>query len=819
MLGILYLILGFFVGYHFLKGFVPRLFKISKELSLSGKTIKLSNWMVTLPASFLTGTLFVTWITYLLAWVTERLFPGVKKPLFYGDLFTFIILIILIALIAIKRKEDFGLFFRKLRKIDVPAFNKFVLTHKIELIFVAACLILWSVLMIRSFYVDSENNMNLGNSVFSDFGAHIPMIRSFSDGSNFPTEYPHYGASATESVTGNNIRYHFMFQFLSGNLEFLGLRIDWAFNLPSILAIVSFLMLLYSFTLLIFGNRLTGIFAALLFFFRSSFAFFTYSAGLGLDNDAGSGILKYPYMFKQLLVSIFGNRANIGKTAHEDWGFYAQKVFVNKRHYAFALGIAFLVLIIVFPMFKKMISSLKKAKTRALGEIKELGLAADIEKAGEDEGKNTERPSDFSIKMKHRLNEFLLNGDAWLPDSMKRSVAAGLLLGLIGFWNGAVVISALPVLFFMAIFSKNRLEYLNIAAMAVILVFAQVFFFTGGTSTDSISLFIGYLAEFPGGANVTAKAYLTQHFYADFIKLVPGLAYNIFLFYLQLLGFLSLLLVASIPFSKKGGRWLTLAFLSPLVLATLCSFSSDIGANHVIVIFSVILLNIIVANLLTRLFLSKSITAPAIIIGLAEIVFYASAVLFKYEKLFIPVNIFALVVVAVVFAVSLILRRFDPGRALSVSVAVILTVALTASGIVDGFSLYNLDKGSGRVYSMNNPIVEWAKTHTDAQDIFLVNPDFMNEILLSGRKVFNGGAYFVSTAGYDWDERMRIAKQIYGASDADTLRELVEENHIDYIIVDDSNRESKDYKLNEELISNTYKLAYSLNNTKIYRVK
>jgi hypothetical protein len=175
--------------------------------------------------------------------------------------------------------------------------------------------------MVRSFNINSKNEMMLGISVFSDFGAHIPMIRSFSEGSNFPTEYPHYSASGSDSITGNNVMYHFMFHFLSGNLEFLGLRIDWAFNLPSILAMMAFLMLLYSLVVLIFGNRLTAVLAAVLFLFRSSFAVFTFTANLKLESPNETGINKYISIVKQYLDIILNNTTNIGKTTHEDWAF------------------------------------------------------------------------------------------------------------------------------------------------------------------------------------------------------------------------------------------------------------------------------------------------------------------------------------------------------------------------------------------------------------------------------------------------------------------------------------------------------------------
>ena len=57
--------------------------------------------------------------------------------------------------------------------------------------------------------------------------------------------YPHFG--------GQDVKYHFMFQFLVGNLEFLGLRLDIAYNSVSVFALLGFLMVLYS-----IARRVTG---------------------------------------------------------------------------------------------------------------------------------------------------------------------------------------------------------------------------------------------------------------------------------------------------------------------------------------------------------------------------------------------------------------------------------------------------------------------------------------------------------------------------------------------------------------------------------
>jgi len=131
---------------------------------------------------------------------------------------------------------------------------------------------------------------------------------------------------------------------LAGNLEFLGLRLDWAFNLPSILSIVSFLMLLYSFAVLLLGEKNYRSCDGNIVLFRSSFAFFTFITGKP--------------SIKEALKELKNLKEHIGNTLNEEWGLYAQKVYVNQRHLPFVLGIMMLVLIVILPLFIKMMTSI-----------------------------------------------------------------------------------------------------------------------------------------------------------------------------------------------------------------------------------------------------------------------------------------------------------------------------------------------------------------------------------------------------------------------------------------------------------------------------
>ena len=74
--------------------------------------------------------------------------------------------------------------------------------------------------------------MEISSKAWSDFANHIPLIRSFSLGNNFPPQYPLFA--------GPPIRYHFLFYAFAGFLEKTGIRIDYALNIPSILGFFFF---------------------------------------------------------------------------------------------------------------------------------------------------------------------------------------------------------------------------------------------------------------------------------------------------------------------------------------------------------------------------------------------------------------------------------------------------------------------------------------------------------------------------------------------------------------------------------------------------
>ena len=191
MFGIIYLILCILTGMEMVGCLFPH------QTTEKGNRI----WVI-LPAAFGTGTLILTWAVYIVSWIFS-VCVGTEHPLFYGNLLV-IPVTALIFLMNFHRK-------RKNRKTVFSAGNmvtrRWILKKEVYLFVILAFFVTW--IMFYVFHM-KDGVMYSGFSVYGDYAPHTAMMRSFSRGNNFPTQYHHYG--------GQDVKYHFMFQFLVGNL-------------------------------------------------------------------------------------------------------------------------------------------------------------------------------------------------------------------------------------------------------------------------------------------------------------------------------------------------------------------------------------------------------------------------------------------------------------------------------------------------------------------------------------------------------------------------------------------------------------------------
>ena len=500
MTGILYLILGSLCGKELAEIFVGQ--------KKTGKNNRI--WLV-LPGAFGVGMLAFGWVTYLIAWAASA--AGADKPLIYGNLLTMAAGAVFLLGIYIQRyRKNKRIFTDKGLVEDKQLFWK-------ELIFFSVLFVFLTWIIFYVFYI-KDGILYSGFTVFGDYAPHTAMMRSFSLQNNFPTQYPHFG--------GQDVKYHFMFQFLVGNLEFLGLRLDIAYNASSILALLGFLMLLYSIARRVVGSGKAGALTVILFFFRSALTFFQF---LWEHLRAGN-----------LLQVLQENTSFIGYTTNEDWGLWNFNVYLNQRHLAFGLLIVALVLWMYLDWVEQ-----------GCGH-REKGL----------------------VWFRNRI----FSKDAWKCRYVENALAAGLLIGMTSFWNGAAVIGGLLILMGFAVCSDGKLDYLITAVTAVGFSVLQTRLFMNGSSVEAAFQW-GFISEDKSAGGVLW--YLIQMSGIFFVG-----ALILFFFY-----------------KKRLQRAVLVSCLFPLVFAFCFSLTPDITVNHKYIMISYAFLAMFWAGAVCLLFRKK----------------------------------------------------------------------------------------------------------------------------------------------------------------------------------------------------------------------
>src|SRR5437763_10694163 len=190
---------------------------------------------------------------------------------------------------------------------------------------IAGYVVLVSWMMFASFNT-KDGKLQIGNPEYSDFGPNTALMQSFAVGHNFPTEYPHF--------SGDRIRYHFLFYFQAGNLEFLGLDPAWSLNLLSIATLLAMLVAVMTLGEVLFNSRAVGRLGSLLFLFFGSLSYVPF---LQKQSSVRAAIQAVKNQ-REYLPTIFPYRGEL-------WGTWSQVTYLNQRHFASAIGILLLVLI------------------------------------------------------------------------------------------------------------------------------------------------------------------------------------------------------------------------------------------------------------------------------------------------------------------------------------------------------------------------------------------------------------------------------------------------------------------------------------------
>lgn len=732
-------------------------------------------------AAVLVGLLVGTWFTYLAGFAFAR----ASRPLVYANILFFLAAVGLLTWPRWKRKiKDSAATAPTVRHTMGLYLPRPTGSGIADWLLIAGYVVLVSWMMFASFN-SSDGILRIANPEYSDFGPNTAIMQSFAMGHNFPTEYPHF--------SGDRIRYHFLFYFQAGNLEFLGLSPVWSLNLLSIVTLVAMLTLAMTLGEVVFNSRAVGRLGSLLFFFFGSLSYVPYLQRQGSVRAAIQAIRQQ----RDFLPSIFPYRGDA-------WGTWSQVTYLNQRHVASAIGI--LLLVLIFLVIRYRMRQKKRPKTPPPPEPIAVQLnpssempadtlsedAARPESALEPKSHDTSAsaatepklaetpPSPESIAAQPNPSPDVTadtgSEDATRPENIsettsdmtsasvttepKEEVAipaerfrdtlpgfifSGVLLGILPMWNSAVFIGAAAVLGVWFILFPLRLQMLAMAVTTGLIALPQMLYLTGGSGRIPMPRLFhwGYTIDQPTALNV-AK-YLGFTF-----------------------GFKWLLIALALVFANSLQRRLFLAVSSLVAVAFCCQFTIEVLANQKFIHTWVIIANLFVAFALWRLW--------------------------RFSLLGTTV----------------------PGKL----IASVLFLLVIPGGVIDLFPIHNT--GWSEVQYRNDPLIDWLKKNTTPRDIFLTDRFVTHPILMAGRRVFYGWPYFAWSAGYNASNRDRVYTELFESKDPWKVYHLLKENGIEYVAYDNAVRQAQFIKRpNQELYATYFPKVYdapNYNGMVIYKV-
>lgn len=205
---------------------------------------------------------------------------------------------------------------------------------------VAVVILTFSWWLMSATFSYQDQTLVLASKVWSDFGAHVPLVRSFSLGANFPPEYPQF--------PNEPIRYHYLFYALVGLLEAAGLQIDLAMNIPSALGMSLLLWMVYVYAKQLAKSVHAGLIAVVLVLLNGSLSWWYFTQKF-LQTAEFSTAFKLLTDWFNAMVS----QHNFAVFGPWDGGiisaFWTLNIFTNQRHLALSFG---LILWLVWPLVR-----------------------------------------------------------------------------------------------------------------------------------------------------------------------------------------------------------------------------------------------------------------------------------------------------------------------------------------------------------------------------------------------------------------------------------------------------------------------------------
>lgn len=204
-------------------------------------------------------------------------------------------------------------------------------------------------------------------------------------------------------------------------------------------------------------------------------------------------------------------------------------------------------------------------------------------------------------------------------------------------------------------------------------------------------------------------------------------------------------------------------------------------------------------------------------------------VLLAFLPLFLIANLFQLsyrmdhnhtllnffLIVANSYIAFLLIKLWKNGW-LAKSAVAVLVFFLTISGVIDMMALKN-DFQYTFPDAPKNELMEWVRTDTNSNAVFLAREDILDPITLAGRKNFFGSTYYGEVMGYPITERRMLTRKFFEARDTQLLEEAKAEG-IDYIVLPLHPPENFRYDIGYEFFAKNFREVYRDNGVIIYQL-
>ena len=389
---------------------------------------------------FLAGLLLSTWVTFLAAVLSHRM----SQPLIPANL-VFVILLAATAVASrwwpVEHVDDYSV---------RPPGHQYS-----DYVWLAACLVFACWLMFATLGF-KDGQFQIAFKAWTDFGANVSLTQSFALGKNFPPQHPFF--------PGEFIRYHFLFWFQTGNLEFLGLNPVWSINLLSVLSLMALMILIATFGEVLFKSRVVGRIGAALFFFSSSLSYLPFLRAQPSIRAALSAIVGA----KDFLPSGYPFRG-------ETWGVLSANVFAYQRHLISGIGLFFVALIFAVDEYQRRAAIKKEKQTESILPLADEPASEIISPAQPVEVDASPEMPNFA------------GFPSW--------IFAGIVIGLLPYWNSPTFIAGLAVFGCLLVLAPLRARTAVLLVTAILVGLPQVLMLRSG-NTMTYSLFHpGYTLE------------------------------------------------------------------------------------------------------------------------------------------------------------------------------------------------------------------------------------------------------------------------------------------------------------------------------------